>query len=288
MYLYATHEDPLLRKHNRHLRRFLRSKLALALPVTFLILFISTLGIVAFTYYFSVQRISAEGVTLKVSTAKQNMISLNEAVTQTFWQPGSSATYEVADSGGRLRIEPTNNTLTLNLQAGSELDQALYNGSVGKVIYELPYANTADTGLYLKGDSRTIANQSGSSMSQLVIANGDQHVEIQQRYRPSVTYITAGTQDGKTVNNIRIYIVNLNQSDAFALFGKLPLQAVCKTTELTTQTYTVTNAVTALTLTASLDAQNGTAQIPITTTTDGAVLNIETVVCNIAIERWIR
>jgi hypothetical protein len=258
------------------------------LPVTFLILFISTLGIVAFTYYFSVQRISAEGTTLKVSTAKQNMISLNEAVTSTFWQPGSSATYEVADSGGRLRIEPTNNTLSLNIQAGSELNQTLCNSSVGKVIYELPYANTADTGLYLKGDSRTIANQSGSSMSQLAIANGDQHVEIQLRYRPSVTYVTAGTQDGKQVNNIRIYIVNLNQSDALALFGKLPLQAVCTTTQLTTKTYTVTSAINALTLSCGLDNQNGAAQIPITTTTGGAVLNIETVVCNIALQRWIR
>lgn len=275
-------------KHNRHLRRLFRSKLALALPVTFLILFISTLGIVAFTYYFSVQRISAEGTTLKVSTAKQNMISLNDAITSTFWQPGSSATYEVADSGGRLHIEPTNNTLTLNIQAANELNEAIYNGSVGKVIYELPYTNTADTGLYLKGDSRTIANQSGSSMSQLVIANGDQHVEIQQRYRPSVTYVTAGTQDGKTVNNIRIYIVNLNQSSALALFGKLPLQAICKTTELNTQTFTVTTAVTALTMSCSLDGQNGSAQIPITTTGSGAILNIETVTCNIALERWIR
>jgi hypothetical protein len=256
--------------------------------VTFLILFISTLGIVAFTYYFSVQRINAEGTTLKVSTAKQNMISLNEAVTSTFWQPGSSATYEVADSGGRFRIEPTNNTLTLNVQAGGELNQALYNGSVGKVIYELPYVNTADTGLYLKGDSRIIANQSGSIMSQLVIANGEQHVEIQLRYRPSVTYVNGGTQDGKAVNNIRIYVVNLNQSSALELFGKLPLQAVCKTTELNTKTFNVTSAVTALTLTASLDGQNGAAQIPITTTSSGAILNIETVTCNIALERWIR
>lgn len=125
-------------------------------------------------------------------------------------------------------------------------------------------------------------------MSQLVIANGEQHVEIQLRYRPSVTYITAGTQDGKAVNNIRIYVVNLNQSSALALFGKLPLQAVCKTTELKTQTFNVTSAVTALTLTASLDGQNGTAQIPITTTGTGAILNIETVTCNIALERWIR
>jgi hypothetical protein len=256
--------------------------------VTFLILLVSTLGIVAFTYYFSVERISAQGTNLKVSTAKQNMLSLNEAVTQTFWQPGSSSTYEVADSGGKLRIEPTNNTLNLSVNATSELADTIYNASIGKVIYELPYTSTSDTGLYLKGDSQTIANRSGSSMTQMQITTGDQHVEIQLRYRPSVTYITAGTEDGRTVNNIRIYIVNLDQSDTLALFGKLPLQASCQTTELTTQTYIVTQAIDTLTVTSTLDGQNGQVSIPISTTSQGAIINIETVVSHVAIERWVR
>lgn len=269
-------------------KRFLRSKIALALPVTFLILFVSTLGIVAFTYYFSVERISAEGTTLKVSTAKQNMLGLNDAITSTFWQPGSSATYEVADSGGRLRIEPTNNTLTLNINAEGELDQTIYNTATGKIVYELPYTSTSDTGLYLKGDSQTIANRSGASMTQMVIANGEERVEIQLRYRPSVTYATAGVDAGKAVNNIRIYIANLNQSDELALFAKLPLQSACQTTDLTTHTYTVTSAITSLTVTSNLDGQSSSVIIPITTTTQGATINIETVVCNVAVQRWIR
>jgi len=277
-----------LRKPHPHLVRLMRSKKALALPVTFLILLVSTLGIVAVTYYFSVERINTQAMTLKVSTAKQNIIDLNQAVTSTLYQPGSSATYEVSDSGGRLHLQPTNNTLTLSLNAANEIDAVIYNVSVGRVIYELPYTGAADTGLYLKGDQRTIANQSGSTMAQIAIANGEQHVELQLRYRPSITYIMAGEDNGYAVNNIRIYIVNLNSSDTFALFGVLPLQARCLNTQLSTQTYQVTQAVTALNVTSTLDGQTGNVIVPITTTSSGAVINIEIVVCNIAIERWIR
>lgn len=277
-----------MRKPHPHLHRLLRSKKALALPVTFLILLVSTLGIVAVTYYFSVERINTQAMTLKVSTAKQNMIDLNQAVTSTLYQPGSSATYEVSDSGGRLHLQPTNNTLTLSLKAANEIEETIFNQSIGRVIYELPYTGAADTGLYLKGDQRTIANQSGSTMAQIAIANGEQHVELQLRYRPSITYVEAGEENGYAVNNIRIYIVNLNASDTFALFGVLPLQARCLSTQLSTQNYQVTQSVTALNVTSTLDGQNGSVIVPITTTSSGAVINIETVVCNIAIERWIR
>lgn len=277
-----------MRKPHTHLKRLLRSKKALALPVTFLILMVSTLGIVAVTYYFSVERINAQATNLKVSTAKQNMLSLDQAVASTFWQPGSSATYEVTDSGGLLHLEPTNNTLTVSINAAGEIDATIYNASAGRVIYELPYTNTVDTGLYLKGDERTIANQSGASMTQLVIANGETHVELQLRYRPSVTYVTQGEENGRAVNNIRIYIVNLNSSDSFALFGVLPLQARCLTTQLTTHSYTVSQAVTALNVTSTIDGQTGSVIIPITSAVNGADINIETVTCNIAIQRWLR
>jgi hypothetical protein len=277
-----------LRKPHTHLKRLLRSKKALALPVTFLILMVSTLGIVAVTYYFSVERINAQAANLKVSTAKQNMLSLDQAVTSTFWQPGSSATYEVTDSGGKLHLEPTNNTLTVTVKAEGEIDATIYNAQVGRVIYELPYTGSVDTGLYLKGDERTVANQSGSSMTQLVIANGETHVELQLRYRPSVTYITQGEENGRAVNNIRIYIVNLNSSDSFALFGVLPLQARCLTTQLTTHSYTVSQAVTALNVISTIDGQTGSISVPISSASSGAEINIETVICNIAIQRWLR
>ena len=107
-----------------------------------------------------------------------------------------------------------------------DIQETIFNTSVGKVTYELPYSGSSETGFYLKGDSRTITNQSGSSTSQLCIVNGAEHPEIQLRYRPTVTYVTAGLENGKAVNNIRIYIVNLNSSSVIAQQGDLPLQII--------------------------------------------------------------
>ncbi len=274
--------------HTRLFRKFIRSKVALAIPITFLILLVSTLAIVAFTYYFAVERINMQGTTLKVSTAKQNMLSLDDAVVSTLWQPGSQATYEVADSGGRLNVLPQNNTLTLTVNASSEINDVLFNSTVGKVTYELPYQSSSETGLYLKGDERSVTNQSGAFMSQLCIANGVEHPEIQLRYRPSVTYTVAGEQNGKTVNNIRIYVANLNSSDAMSLLGKLPLQAVCQKTQLTTHYYQVSSGVDALVVSVVLDGKAGSVLVPISVSSEGAVVHLELVISNVSIERWIR
>ncbi len=273
---------------SHRLRKLRRSRIAVALPVTFLILFVSTLGIVAFTYYFSVERINTQGATLKVFTANQNFLSLDEAVVSTLWQPGSSSTYELADSGGQTNIEPAGNTLTINVSDTADIQETVFNASVGKIAYELPYSSSSQTGLYLKGDGRSITSQSGSSVSQLCIENGAEHPEIQLRYRPSVTYAAAGQENGKGVNNIRIYIVNLNRSDRIELYGRLPLQITCESTDLTAKNYEVAYGLESLTVTAVLDGTEGRVSIPISSTAQGAVVHLEIVVCNLAVERWLR
>jgi len=274
--------------HNRPFRRFIRSKRALALPVTFLILLVSTLGIITVTYYFSVERLNTQSETLKVSTAKQNFLSLDDVILSTLWQPGSSATFDLTDSGGLTNIQPTSNVLTISINDNSSIEETIFNSSLGKVTYELPYSGSSETGLYLKGDSRTITNQSGSSLSQLCIANGAQHPEIQLRYRPTVSYATGGLENGKAVTDIRIYIVNLNSSDPIALQGELPLKISCTSTQLTTKTYEVSYQPENLAITSQLDGANGSVSVPISSTPEGSIINIETVISNISIERWIR
>jgi hypothetical protein len=249
---------------------------------------VSTLGIITVTYYFSVERLNTQSETLKVSTAKQNFLSLNDVILSTLWQPGSSATFDLADSGGLTNIQPTSNILTININDNSDIEETIFSASVGQVTYELPYSGSSETGLYLKGDSRTITNQSGSSISQLCIANGAQGPEIQLQYRPIVTYATAGLENGKAVNNIRIYIVNLNSSDPISLQGELPLQISCTSTQLTTETYEVSYQPENLTITSQLNGANGSVSIPISSTPEGSIIYIETVISNVSIERWIR
>jgi hypothetical protein len=246
------------------------------------------MGIVAFTYCFSVEKINAQGQTLKVSTAKQNLISLNEALLSTLWHSGSSATFDLADSGGMINVQPETNVLTLSITDGVGIEATIFDASVGKVTYELPYSDSAATGLYLRGDSRTITNQSGSSTSQLCIQNGVEHPEIQLRYRPTVTWATAGLQEGRTINNLRIYIVNLNSSSPIALKGQLPLKISCINTQLSTQTYQVDYQPENLVITSTLDTDSGSVSIPISSTPQGAIIYVEMVISNISIERWIR
>jgi hypothetical protein len=274
--------------HSYHLKRLSRSKLALALPVTFLILFVSTLGIVAFTYCFSVEKISAQSQTLKVSTAKQTFLDLDDAILTTLWQPGSSSTYELKDSGGITNIQPNSNVLTLSINDTLTVQETIFNSTIGQAVYELPYSGSSQTGLYLKGDSLTITSKSGASISQLCIKNGAEHPEIQLQYRPIVTYAAAGLEDGRTVNNIRIYIVNLNSSQSITLQGNLPLRISCTDAQLSSQTYTVSSATEDLVITSVLNGDIDRVIIPISTTSEGALINVETVECNIAITRWIR
>lgn len=275
-------------KVRNSLRKLAHCRAAMALPVTFLILFVSTLGIVAFTYTFSVERVTSQGQTLKVSTAKQNLLSLDEAILSTLWKPGSSATLVLSDSGGLTNIQPTSNLLTLSVSDGSSIEETIYNATVGKITYELPYQSSSQTGLYLKGDSRTITNQSGASTSQLCIQNGAEHPEIQLRYRPSVSYATAGLEGGKAVNNIRIYIVNLNSSDSVISQGELPLQISCASAQLASNSYEVAYEPGNLAITCVLGGDVGSVSIPISSTPQGAVIHVDIVISNVLVERWIR
>jgi hypothetical protein len=272
----------------RHFKNFVRSKTAMALPVTFLILLVTTLSIVSFTYYFSVEKINSQGQTLKVSTAKQSLLSLNDEIISTLGQPGSSSTFDLRDSGGLLKIQPIINVLRLSVDDNSTIQETIFNTTIGKITYQLPYSGSSETGLYLMGDGRTITNQSGSSTSQLYIANGAEHPEIQLQYRPTVTYVSAGLENGKAINYIRIYIVNLNSSSMIAQQGNLPLQISCVNTQLESRNYDVSYIVGSLTLTSILNDIRGNVSVPISSTSAGAIVHIETVVSNISIQRWLR
>lgn len=261
------------------------NKRALAIPVTFMILFVSMLGVISITYYLAVEKVNTRSTTLKIATAKQDMLSLDDAIMQVAGQPGSARTFELGDSGGQLNVQPSANNLSINVTDGGDIAATVFNETTGQVSYVLPYSESPDTGLFLKGDSRTIVSQSGSVMTQLYIARGAEHPEILLRYRPTVSYTTAGTENGKTVNSIRVYIVNLNASDVIALRGKLPLKISCVTTQITTTTFDVSYEPEALTITAGLDAATGQVTIPVSSTASGAIINVETVLFNVRVQR---
>jgi len=265
-----------------------RSRRALAIPVTFLILFISMLSIISITYYFAIEKVNTRSASLKIATAKQDMQSFDETLLAVLWQPASARTFEFSDSGGEVNVQPSANTLIINVTDNSDIAATLFDETIGQVMYELPYSESPDTGLFLKGDSRTITNQSGSVITQLSIRSGAQHPEILLRYRPTVSYTTAGVESGKAVTNVRIYVVNLNSSETIALFGKVPLKISCVATQITTTTYNLSYEPETLLITSILDGVSGQVSIPVSSTASGAIINVEIVLCNVTIQRWVR
>lgn len=265
--------------------RLRRSTKALAIPMTFLILLVSMIIMTSVTYYFSVEKISSGTSALKITAAKQDMLSFSESIQQILWQPGASCTLEFSDSGGKLNVQPLNNSLVLQISDGQTISGTIFNQTVGQVAYGLPYSQSIDLGDYLKGDSRTITNQSGSIVTQLKIDNGEDNAEIQLRYRPTLSYITTGIENDKDVTNIRIYIVNLNSSQEISLYGKLPVKATCIDAQITTLSYSTDYEVETLTLTSTLNDKTGQVNVPISSTIQGAIINLEIAECNIQIER---
>jgi hypothetical protein len=277
-----------LKKHKSQLAKFGHSRKALAIPISFLILFVSMLGIVLVTYYFAVEKIDTRGATLKIATAKQDMLSFSETLLAVIGQSGSARTFEFSDSGGEVNVQPSVNSLIINITDNRDITATVFNETTGQVAYKLPYSESPDTGLFLKGDSRTITNQSGSAITQLFIRSGAEHPEIVLHYRPVVSYTTAGTEDNKAVNNLRIYIVNLNASEEIGLSGKVPLRISCVSTQITTTTYDLAYEPETLLITSILDGASRQVSIPVASTANGAIINVEMVLCNVEIQKGVR
>jgi len=268
-------------------KRLYNSQRALSIPITFLILFASLSIVVSVTYYFAVSRINVNSQILQVSSAKQNMITLEKNIDYVLWQPGSSKTLQLDDCGGTLKTVPSLNLLTINVSDGTFAD-VIFNSSVGAVIYELPYSETADTGLYLKGTSKVVENRSGALMTQLYIEQGEAHPQIVLRYRPLVSAAEVGTENGKPVNSVRIYVVNLNSSQTLQMMGKIPVKVSCMSSETSVTRYNLSYSPSALTVYATLGGRLAGLSIPVSSNGYGAIINVELVVCNVKVERWVR
>jgi len=246
------------------------------------------LGLISITYYFAVEKINTRSTSLKIATAKQDMISFDESLLSVLWQSGSASTFEFSDSGGEVNVQPSANSLIINVTDNRDVAATIFNETIGQVLYELPYSESPDTGLFLKGDSRTITNQSGSVITQLSIRSGAEHPEILLRYRPMASSTTAGVENEKAVTNLRIYIVNLNSSQAISMFGKVPLKISCISTQITTTTYDLSYGPETLLITSSLDGSIGYVSIPVSSAASGSIINVEIALCNITIQRWVR
>ncbi len=73
-----------------------------------------------------------------------------------------------------------------------------------------------------------------------------------------------------------------------SLQGELPLQISCTDTQIESKNYVVSNAFGNIAITSVLNGEQGSVSVPISSTTQGAIIHIETVISNVSIQRWIR
>lgn len=270
-----------LRKSSESFRLSCRG---LAIPVTFLILFASLLTVISATYYFAILKINSKSESLNVAAAQQNMILLESKVSSVAWSEKSSAVYTFDDCGGTLKIEPLTVRLAINISIDN-LNEKIYDCFIGKVVYELPSAETVDIGLYLKGDSRVVVNGSGNTMTRLFITSGADKPEIILYYRPMVSVVDGGLQNGKPLNILRIYITNMNISQSFQSQGEVPIKISCLDVVSALRSYDFSSQVANLTVNVSLNGEEGQISVPISSNENGATVQVELVVCKIKVER---
>jgi len=273
------------RRHSKKApSRFWLSKRGMAVPVTFLILLVSLSLIISLTYSLAVSRINSKSQLLKVSAAKQGMLYLENFIASIAWSPGSSQVYSFDDCGGKLRVEPEAKSLLINLTDNSFYD-VVFDGSVGKAVYELFPSESQGDNLFLKGDNRVVINQSRFTMTQLYIFQGTESPEITLCYRPLASSTAVGSSGGKPVNNLRIYVISLNSSQNITLQGNFYLEIACLNVTSSSRSYDFSYPINSLLVKANSDGATGEVSLPISSNAEGALVNMEIITCDIQLRR---
>jgi len=270
--------------HKKKLMTFLWSKRALALPVTYLILFVSLVAVISITYSFAIAKISARGVALKATIAKQNMQLVDDSIRSVAWSIGASEVVYMDDCGGAFQTAPTAKRLIINFTDETSFHEMLFSSSVGKAFYELETSDN-NAGSFIRGDNRAIINQSAYSMTQLYFTTTGEIQELALCYRPSATVASVGTSDGKPLNLIRIYVINLNSSQSLMQRENFHLKITSLNITTITRQYNFNVSVSSLAIKTNFDGTLSTVWLPISSNTEGAVVNLEIVVCNVKIQK---
>jgi hypothetical protein len=247
-------------------------------------MFVSLSLLVSATYILAINRIGSESTLLKVSTAKQDMFSLEGTITSVVWSPGSSQKYYFSHHEGLLKVAPDDKRLILNITDSSSYD-IVFNSTIGSVTYTLPASSMQNEDFYPKGDKRVIVNQSGTTLTQLHLFRDVESQQIIISYRPLASSSPIASDNGKPTNSLRIYIINLNSSQAFTFQGNFYIRVTCINTTVTTKVYDFQNTIDYLTVKCILDNVLGAVALPISSNEQGAIVNLELVTCNIQLQR---
>lgn len=270
-----------------NIRRVLLGRRGLAIPVSFFILFVSLLMVISATYYFAVARVNSKSKQFNVLAAEQNILLLEDSISDVSWSVDASEIYEFDDCGGILKVKPNSAKLKINVVYGNSSDK-IFDGFIGEVRYELYPAEYINVGSFLKGDSRVVVNKSGSELARLFITNTNGKAEIVLHYRPLVLAISDGYENGKPVNYIRVYVINLNSSQNMELQGEIPLKISCLNVYSEFYVYNFSQPISNLFIQVAIGSDENSVSVPLESNQNGAIANLEVLVCRIRIEKLSR
>lgn len=269
----------------RQLKGFLKSKRALAIPVTYLLLFVSLMAIISMTYSFAVVKINSRGALLRASVAKQNMQFLDDAVHSVAWSFSASEVVYMDNCGGIFKTENTAKNLALNFTDEQTFYSVLFNSPVGRMYYKLDDSEFNEDGSYIRGDDRAVINQTAFTMTQLYVMTADDAKQLALSYRPLATAAAIGTSSGKPLNLIRINVINVNSSANLSQQEKFYLKVTSVNVTTTKTRYEFNQSVSSLAIKSAFDGKETTVWLPISSISDGVVVDVEVDVCYITIQR---
>ena len=122
-------------------------------------------------------------------------------------------------------------------------------------------------------------------MTQLYISQGAESPEITLCYRPLVASAVVGSSDGKPVNSLRIYIISLSSSQNVTLEGNFYLEIACLNVTSSSRSYNFSYQINSLLVKVNFDGATGEVSLPMSSSAEGALVNVEIVTCDIRLQR---
>ena len=262
--------------------RLAKDSKGLVTPITLMFLLFSFTFLTVATYYFAMSSVNSRSGRLNYAAAKEDMLMFENTVSSVAWSPGSSVIQAFQGYGGEFATMPEMRRLTVNITLGPS-SSVIYNSSVGYVSYRMPASDYGESDLFLRGDEEPVINRSFPSSAQMFIrVNGDNQ-EIYLGYRPlAISFLDAS--EAGAVNVVRIFIVNLNSSESLLFTGSFRVRVNCVNITTQATTYNLTGEFPYAQVKATIEGNEGTVSLPLSSANGFTVVRVEVLVCNIRLE----
>ena len=132
--------------------------------------------------------------------------------------------------------------------------------------------------------NRLSGTLSSAYQAQMVVEKGNSYEELVAGYRPLASSSEGNLVLDRRVNNVRIYVVNLNASQPLQSSGEFHMRVVCFNVLSQAHSYNLSSSVTTLVLTAVLGDDEDAIVVPLIVGPSGSTVKLEVVVSSVVIE----